>query len=182
MDNTSKDVSDDKDDGDNVSGGDKDENSSNSVKRNSLSADDFPDFDTDSLEVDDWRDVFDEDDDTGVLDATTLSDTAANSSTDDEALGNDSMNSTQLMPPPPSLTENSSSSTPTKAAISSSMLTAFSSIPGIEELVKNRPPLDHSITRRKTAASTVDRRDSAPPTWHSEAADLPHRKAMVQDM
>mmetsp|Transcript_3937 Transcript_3937/g.6990 ORF Transcript_3937/g.6990 Transcript_3937/m.6990 type:complete len:507 (+) Transcript_3937:2-1522(+) len=84
------------------------------------------------------------------------------------------------MPAPSSTGDDNSKKQPAK--VSNSMRSSFSSVPGIDELSSNRPPLDHSITRRKKTAGTVDRRDSAPPSWHSEAADLPHRQAMVQDI
>lgn len=164
---------------------DSDDGKSDSLKRNSLVVDDFPDFDPDGLEVeDDWRDVFDDEDDTNdPMNPTTLEFSAGDDndvkiSGDDSTT--DSINSSTLMPPPPPLKESTSAAATT--AVTTNMSTAFSAIPEIEGLVVNRPPLDHSITRRIKTAGTVDRRDSAPPSWHSEAADLPHRQAMVQDM
>lgn len=165
-------------------GNDDDDSPSASLKRNSLIVDDFPYFDPDGLEVeDDWRDVFDDEDESGHLGlssgAAVADDNDSKRSLDDSAT--DSINSSTLMPPPPPLKESASPGT-TSTATTSIMPTTFSTVPGIEGLATNRPPLDHSITRRKKTAGTVDRRDSAPPSWHSEAADLPHRQAMVQDM
>ena len=193
-------------DAENEDGGgkaDAENNPSPMMKRNSLMVDDFPDFDPENLEVeDDWRDVFDDeedDDDSGPLSASTndaessnnsnvdrddkkngtsdgpanRSSSSNNNNSNNDASGGGARSGDTSMPPPPPLKQTLSTS---------SMPTTFSSIPGIEELSFNRRPMDHSITRRKKTAGTVDRRESAPPTWHSEAADLPHRKAMVQDM
>ncbi|KAG7347221.1 hypothetical protein IV203_037336 [Nitzschia inconspicua] len=158
----------------------------------SLVEDDFPDFDPDSLEVDDWRDVFDDEDGVGPLGSSN-----SVSATDDDGDNikisgddstSDSINSSTLMPPPPSLKEATSNGTTTTTTTTASMRdsatmpTTSSNISGIGSIVSNRPPLDHSITRRMKTAGTVDRRESAPPSWHSEAADLPHRQAMVQDI
>ncbi|KAL3924051.1 MAG: hypothetical protein SGILL_001282 [Bacillariaceae sp.] len=160
------------------------------MKRNSLMVDDFPDFDPASLEAeDDWGAVFDDDDDHNDLDlgeSSPLSESKAvapfSTGSDDKNKDSDEKNSGKdlSMPPPPSLTQSSSQGS--TSSLLSSMPTCFSKIPSIEGLMKNRPPMDHSITRRKKTAGTADRRDSAPPTWHSEAADLPHRQAMVQDV
>jgi hypothetical protein len=162
------------------------------MKRNSLMVDDFPDFDPANLDVeDDWRDVFDDEgeednDDSGPLSGTNADESASSSTIDRAGLHNkrgsgdgsatnhDSRSADTSMSPPPPQKRTSSTV--------SSMPTTFSSIPGIGELSATRHPMDHSITRRKKTAGTVDRRESAPPTWHSEAADLPHRQAMVQDM
>jgi hypothetical protein len=173
--------------------------SSESLKRDSLAIDDFTDFDPDSLEAeDDWKDFFDDFGPTTSGSGTTLSSTEDNDSVskpsgDDSTT--DSINSLTLMPPPPPLKGGTSqggtgtpsttttTTTTTTSTIPSNMPTTFSTTtPGIEALATNRPPLDHSITRRIKTAGTVDRRDSTPPSWHSEAADLPHRHAMVQDM
>lgn len=156
-------------------------------ENNGLEEDDFPDFDPDGLEVeDDWQDVFgDEDDDGSPLDVSNSA-SATEDDNDAKTIGDDSangsMSSATLMPPPPSIKEGGpKGTTSASTALSSTMPISFSNIPGIESLVTNRPPLDHSITRRKKTAG-ADRRDSAPPSWHSEAADRPHRQAMVQDV
>ncbi|KAL3925830.1 MAG: hypothetical protein SGILL_000146 [Bacillariaceae sp.] len=176
------------------SAGGDDDRSPEALKRNSLMVDDFPDFDPESLEVeDDWRDVFDDDEDSGELilppvpEASDSTDATATGTGDNDiekfsdGKSENKSSAAELMPPPPPLTENNSSKGSTASRTMSSMLpTSFADIPGIDS--KNRPPMDHSITRRKKTAGTADRRDSAPPSWHSEAADLPHRQAMVQDM
>jgi hypothetical protein len=166
---------------------------SESVKRNSLVADEFPNFDQDGLEVeDDWKDVFDDDDDdneSGAISPSALETISADGS-DSKPSGNDSIsdsiNSSSLMPPPPpplqDNTSQGSTSTPTTTTSNSNTPTIFSILPTMECLANNRRPLDHSITRRIKTAGTVDRKDNAPPSWHSDAADLPHRQAMVQDM
>lgn len=160
-----------------------DDNATDNMKRNSLMVDDFPDFDPASLEAeDDWGAVFDDDDehsDIAVGTSSPLSESRAVASISTNSGDKDS--STELsMPPPPPLTQSTSQGS--TSSLLSSMPTSFSKIPSIDGISKNRPPMDHSITRRKKTAGTADRRDSAPPTWHSEAADLPHRQAMVQDM
>jgi hypothetical protein len=166
--------------------------SSESLKTNSLVVDDFPDFDADSLEVeDDWNDVFDDEDESCTFDSSALGtsrkdDNDSKLSCDESTT--DSINSSALMPPPPPLKDTtpqgstSTTTTTTATKSTSNMPTTFSSVPGMDSLATNRRPLDHSITRRIKTAGTVDRRDSAPPSWHSDAADLPHRQAMVQDM
>jgi hypothetical protein len=168
------------------SGGD-DNASSDASKRNSLMVDDFPDFDPTSLEAeDDWGAVFDDDEDhtdLGMVPSSPLSESKAVApvDSDDKDKNSHDKESTKdfSMPPPPSLTSRGSASS---KSLLSSMPTSFSKIPSIEGLTKNRPPMDHSITRRKKTAGTADRSDSAPPSWHSEAADLTHRQAMVQDI
>lgn len=162
------------------------------MKRDSIMADDLAYFDPDSLEgEDDWRGIFDDDEGNGSGPATPTrggrgkSSSAPSSSLVDDkpspdALSTDGLDDTDplsaraLMPPP----------TPVRPGASDSPQRPFSvsSLRGIEELSSNRPPLDHSITRKMKTAQNSDRINSAPPTWHSDAADKPHRKAMVQDM
>lgn len=159
---------------------------SESLQQHGLEEDDFPYFDPDGLEVeDDWQDVFGDEDDTSPLDVSnseSATEDGNDAKTTEDDSANGSMNSATLMPPPPSIKEGGpKGTTSASTALSSTLPTSFSNIPGIESLVTNRPPLDHSITRRKKTAG-ADRRGSAPPSWHSEAADLPHRQAMVQDV
>ena len=164
------------------------DNATENMKRNSLMVDDFPDFDPASLEAeDDWGAVFDDDDEHNDIvggPSSPLSESKAvasvNNNSDNKSADDKDSSNDLNMPPPPPLTQSTSQGS--TSSLLSSMPTSFSKIPSIEGLTKNRPPMDHSITRRKKTAGTADRRDSAPPTWHSEAADLPHRQAMVQDM
>jgi hypothetical protein len=94
----------------------------------------------------------------------------------------DPLDASALMPPPARPAAAAASDKQQARSLSILSSSSLSSFPGLEGISPNRPPLDHSITRRIKTSHNFDRADSAPPTWHSQAADMPHRQAMVQDM
>jgi hypothetical protein len=163
------------------------------MKRDSIMADDLADFDPANLEAeDDWRDIFDDDDgsnNTGggggggggggrkpsgpLPSASRLSGGALAT---DRLDSSDPRSARALMPPPASASDNPRRSSSSESASS------VPSLGGGEEFSSSHPPLDHSITRRKKTSQNMDRIERIPPTWHSDAADMPHRRAMVQDM
>jgi hypothetical protein len=161
------------------------------MKRDSIMADDLADFDPASLESeDDWRDIFDDDDGNNNTRGGGGGKPSGPSSAGDRSTvgalmtdgldGSDPLSARDLMPPP-ATTGPGASDKPRRSSSSESTSSA-SSIVGREESSSIRPPLDHSITRRKKTSLNMDRIESNPPTWHSDAADMPHRQAMVQDM
>lgn len=155
------------------------------MKRDSIMEDDLAYFDPASLEVeDDWRGIFDDEDDINAVGETPSgSASPATRSTapsvKDRAEGTNLFSTSGLTAPPP---PGGPASDQKKRSSSIQSTSSLSSLRGVEELSSIRPPLDHTIARRLKTSHSPDRIDCAPPTWHSAAADMPHRQAMIQEM
>ena len=109
-------------------------------------------------------------DDLDMFDPSELEDDDFNDVFDDEEL-NEGLEPSMLMPPPADKKGNTSSNTST--TISLSNLLPAADIQS-QEAAKRR--------RRTAAQLQKAEKGLPPPTWHSEAADLPHRQAMIRDM
>jgi hypothetical protein len=122
------------------------------LKRNSLFGDEIIHFDPSELDDDDWRDVFDDDDQP-------TDDVFSDDNDDDD---NDN-NPSALMPPPAD-------------ERMASTMASFN--------LGDKPFLDQGIKRRRRTAPQIERAENWPPAqmWDSEAADIPHRHAMIQAM
>lgn len=174
-------------------------------RRDSLFVGELDGFDPSTLDVeDDWGNVFDGDEEDAFEDSSSMDNSrgGGGSTSSPSSSRNISMCLDSLMPPPdaipfPSPIKDSQSVFsgnlhygPTGDVNNGSNLSTTIIPPPLgmvgdnmsQQLPSTSRPIDHSITRRKKTSSTADRRDSAPPSWHSEAADAPHRQAMIQDM
>jgi hypothetical protein len=86
---------------------------------------------------------------------------------DDDAPA-DSVDPSVLMPPP---ADKKSGLPPLPAGVVSSSSAAKNAL--------------ESMKRRRRTGAQIEKAEKEgppPPSWHSEAADLPHRQAMIQDM
>ena len=143
------------------------------LKRNSLMGDELLNFDPSELEDDDWN-VFDDDAPTDGLDAGSSSDKTqhkegSNNSNNNESSSNANTTSN-------STTENTTSTSATSEAGTSTS--------GVENSFKNTSSSLESIKEDETNDIQIKKTDNGPAKapWHNEATDLPHRKAMVQEM
>ena len=138
------------------------------LKRNSLMGDELLNFDPSELEDDDWN-VFDDEAHTDGIDPGSSSIPNSNRDKTQKPANAASSASNATASSTDNTTGNSN-----EASTSSPSETPFENISSDLDSTKKDQKKDTQLKKADGGASKA--------AWHSEAADLPHRKAMVQEM